>query len=419
MALVKDFFIAFWQITLEMAPWLLLGFLLAGVLHVYFPFERMKSILGKKSFFTNLKAALLGVPLPLCSCGVIPTGISLYNNGASPGATNTFLISTPQTGVDSILASYAMLGAPLAIARPIIAFISGLIGGGFTDLLVPHQHKTQQKKSHDHDQSSKFMRIIRYGFVTMIEDLAKWLLIGIALASLVSILIPNDFFTRFSDNPLLEIFAVLLFSIPLYVCATGSIPIALALMLKGLSPGAAMVFLMAGPATNIATLTILNKTVGRKMTVVYLLSIVGTAVLFGFLLNFIQASGWIDFMPAFSMAHHDHHSTSMLGTILGAILLVLIARALFQNYVHGHGHEHDHHHEHTITENKNQSMKQTIKVEGMMCNHCKKSVENALNQLDNVASSEVNLADKEVVIEGNVSTQEAKKVIENLGYDVL
>lgn len=231
-----------------MAPYLLLGFLLAGLIHAYVPRRLYARYLSQPDFRSVALAALFGVPLPLCSCGVIPTAMSLRREGASKGAVASFLIATPQTGVDSIVATYSVLGLPFAVIRPIVALVTALAGGwtvnrltrSETDGVLPAAESCEVGK-----KGSRFVEALRYGFVDMVEDIGRWLVLGLLVAGLITILVPDNFFASFADRPLLNMAVVLLFSIPMYLCATGSIPIAAALMLKGLTPGAALVLLMA------------------------------------------------------------------------------------------------------------------------------------------------------------------------------
>ncbi|MDE5959958.1 MAG: permease, partial [Muribaculaceae bacterium] len=124
--MITEFLATFWAMLCEMAPYLLLGFLFAGMLHAFLPASFYNRHLGRPGFWSVAKAAMFGVPLPLCSCGVIPTAMSMRRQGASRAATVSFLISTPQTGVDSILATGSLLGWPLALIRPIAAFATAL-----------------------------------------------------------------------------------------------------------------------------------------------------------------------------------------------------------------------------------------------------------------------------------------------------
>ena len=260
-----------------MAPYLLLGFLLAGVIHAYVPRRLYARYLSQPDFRSVALAALFGVPLPLCSCGVIPTAMSLRREGASKGAVTSFLIATPQTGVDSIVATYSVLGLPFAVIRPVVALVTALAGGwtvnrltrSETDGILPAAEGGEVRRS-----GSRFVEALRYGFVDMIQDIGRWLVLGLLVAGLITILVPDNFFASFADKPLLKMAVVLLFSSPMYLCATGSIPIAAALMLKGLSPGAALVLLMAGPATNTASILVIGKVLGRRTLAAYLGSVV-------------------------------------------------------------------------------------------------------------------------------------------------
>ncbi|PLX00644.1 MAG: hypothetical protein C0593_00370 [Marinilabiliales bacterium] len=179
---LKDFGISFWQLTMEMAPWLLLGFLFAGILKAWFPEHKVKRYLGRGNRYGVLNASIFGVPLPLCSCGVIPAGMSLYQNGAGKGATTSFMISTPQTGVDSIMATYSLLGLPFAIIRPVVALITGVIGGSVNNFFDRKEERTQAQEAESQTPerkgfSERIITVFRYGFIEMIQSIGKWLLI--------------------------------------------------------------------------------------------------------------------------------------------------------------------------------------------------------------------------------------------------
>jgi uncharacterized protein len=189
----------------------------------------------------------------LCSCGVIPTGISFYKHGASKASTVSFLISTPQTGVDSIFVTYSMLGLPFAIIRPIVAFITGLFGGLVTKKIDPEKaEKNLQNNENGNELPGGFIprikEMFRYSFIEFLQDVSNWLIIGLLIAALISVIVPNDFFADKIPNDFIGMLIILVVSIPVYICATASVPVAVVLMLKGLSPGAALVLLMVGPA---------------------------------------------------------------------------------------------------------------------------------------------------------------------------
>ena len=235
---IKSFGTELFIILTEMAPYLMLGFIFAGLLHLLFPKKRVRKYMGQNNFKSIFNAALLGVPLPLCSCGVIPTGISFYKHGASKASTVSFLISTPQTGVDSIFVTYSMLGLPLAIIRPIVAFVTGLFGGLITKKIDPEKAETVLQNNENGDELPKGLlpkikEMFRYSFIDFLQDISNWLIIGLLIAALISVIVPDDFFADKIPNDFLGMLVILVISIPVYICATASVPVAAVLMLKG------------------------------------------------------------------------------------------------------------------------------------------------------------------------------------------
>ena len=367
-----------------MAPYLLLGFLLAGVIHAYVPRRLYARYLSQPDFRSVALAALFGVPLPLCSCGVIPTAMSLRREGASKGAVTSFLIATPQTGVDSIVATYSVLGLPFAVIRPVVALVTALAGGwtvnrltrSETDGILPAEGDCEVRRS-----GSRFVEALRYGFVDMIQDIGRWLVLGLLVAGLITILVPDNFFASFADKPLLNMAVVLLFSIPMYLCATGSIPIAAALMLKGLSPGAALVLLMAA----------------------YLGAIVAGAVGFGLAIDYLLPAAWFVPSGAVHAACHGEAGYSWVEVASSALLSALLVYALMKRFIH--------------RKNDTSMTKQIYRVGGMSCNHCKASVEKNLALLPSVTAVEVDLTAGTVAVEGTADAAEIRKVIEALGFE--
>ena len=330
MKLIETFFKTLWELTLEMSPYLLLGFLIAGLLNGVFSKAWLQRQLGKPGWKSSIKAALFGVPLPLCSCGVIPTGVSLHKKGASKGATTSFLISTPQTGVDSILVTYALMGWAYAIIRPIIAFLTGIFGGFFVDKFdkVEEEIKETESCSDCAVEPSKqhwFDRIFKYAFVDFLQDISRWLIIGLVLASVISMLVPDQFFEQgILSEPIIGMLIVLAASIPLYVCATASVPIAAVLLMKGISPGAAIVFLMAGPATNIATFTVIWNAIGKRMTMIYVASIVGGAMFFGLIIDYVFPTSWQSYFSVTEVVSQHHHLLPYWFSFGSAIILIAL-----------------------------------------------------------------------------------------------
>ena len=332
----------------EMSPYLLLGFFFAGVMHAFIPGMVYNRYLGGKGFKSVFYGALFGVPLPLCSCGVLPTAMSLRKQGASKGATASFLISTPETGVDSIIATYSVLGLPFAVIRPVAAFCNAIMGGwlinkfGDKDEVVPVDASAKtccchhkQEETHHEGFLGKMREALRFGFVEMIEDIGKWLVIGLVIAGLITVFVPDEFFALFRGNTQLSMLLVLCIAIPMYICATGSIPIAVALMMKGLTPGAALVLLMAGPACNMASILVINKTLGRKSLVFYLVSIITMAILWGHVVDYLLPAEW--FQMALSVGRCCiEESTSWLNWSSTIVLGILLLNALWHTYRHPH-----------------------------------------------------------------------------------
>ncbi len=366
----------------EMSPYLLLGFLIAGLMHAFIPGKYYTRYLAKPDFRSVLNAALLGVPLPLCSCGVIPTAMSLRKEGASKGAVASFLIATPQTGVDSIIATYSLMGLPFAIIRPVVAFVTALFGGALVnrvnrstgqqvnestsqqvnestdeeDCCCHHEHEHEEEHSccHHEGHTSPLLQegqgeasfwqkmgvALRYAFVEMVEDIGKWLVVGLIIAALITVLVPDSFFAVFADNTWLSMLLVLAISIPMYICATGSIPIAVALMLKGLTPGSALVLLMAGPAANMASILVIRNRLGKKTLIAYLVSIISGAVLFGIGIDYLLPRHW--FTDALVQMEHCTEAGTWFTWTCTALLAVLLINALVQSRRHPHDHCHCH-----------------------------------------------------------------------------
>jgi uncharacterized membrane protein YraQ (UPF0718 family) len=332
--LISAFFIELWSLTVEMAPYLLLGFGVAGLLRALVSEEWVKRHLGKDGFRQIVKAVVIGIPLPLCSCGVIPVAAGIHRQGGRPGAVAAFTAATPQTGVDAIAASVGMLGWPFTIVRLVIAFINGIISGLIVDGLAGSTSsgkaalETGQNGPHDsptkgpatvpsccssapthHGQtgadccgtppntaptesccattssaaaagSSNGVDIrsgLKFGLLTLPRDLFPALLMGLVLAAIISSVVPQEFFDAIPGGRFGTYLAMTLVSLPLYVCSTGSIPLAFSFLAAGLSPGAVLLFLIAGPATNTATVTALWSILGGRATIGYIVSIILTA----------------------------------------------------------------------------------------------------------------------------------------------
>ncbi len=331
------------HLTYEMSPYILLGFFLAGLMHAFIPAGFYKKYLSGNSVRSVLNAAILSIPIPLCSCGVIPTAMSLRREGASRGATVAFLISTPQTGIDAIIATYSLMGFPFALLRPIIAIITAIFGGLFVNRFSKEEDQTTYMQAHETCSCSpastpfrgKMRTALRYAFVDMMQDIGKWLIIGLVVAGLITALVPDSFFALFIGKPLLSMLMVLLLAFPMSLCATGSIPIAVALMLKGLSPGTALVLLMAGPAINAASMLVVSKVMGVRTMLLYIASIVLGAITFGIGIDYLLPREWF---TDYLVGHHHHEHGVPYFNLACAIVLALL-------FIHALCRKHEHHHE--------------------------------------------------------------------------
>jgi len=389
----------FWHLFLLSAPWLMLGLFIAGLLNVYLPANFLNRHLGKEGLWTTVKAAFIGAPMPLCSCGVIPAAIGLRRAGASKSATTAFLVSTPETGVDSVSVSYVLLGPFMAIIRPIAAVCSAIVAG----VLVGKDSELQQVQSTESDKEStkadsccsskqpkpvtttsccskeapakpaqsccsskesqpiqeqqqscstekaapiqksccsseqptkavesrfsKLKRAVSFSCNKLLEDTMIWLMIGLFFAALVQTYVPESFLSQWG-NGILVMLVVILISIPMYICATASTPIAAGLLLSGVSPGAVLVFMLAGPATNIATLGVVGKELGKRAVFAYLIGVIGTALAFGFLTDYLVAQ--YGFVVAPMMGEEHEVLPHWLSLAAGIVLAILILRLLLK-----------------------------------------------------------------------------------------
>lgn len=327
---LRQIVVDFWAVFAEMSPYLLFGFFVAGLLSMLVSRRLVERHLGGGGVLPLFKAAIFGVPLPLCSCGVIPVSMSLHKNGASGGSTISFLLSTPQTGVDSILVTYSLLGPIYAIYRPVVALLTGVIGGILVNLFGKRAPVPPEADAEAGDCPTvptwrkKFLDGMKYAFVTLPRDIGKPLLIGLVIAAIISALVPDDFFTEYLGHGLLAMLVMMAVGIPIYVCASASVPVAAALILKGLSPGAALVFLMTGPATNAAGLATIWNTLGRRTALLYLATVAGCALAAGTLLDLLVYGMEID------VVKHTHRMIPPLVQNLAAFaLLALLAYAFY------------------------------------------------------------------------------------------
>ncbi|MBP5390266.1 MAG: permease [Bacteroidales bacterium] len=404
---MRTYLLSLLNVVCEMGPYLLLGFLIAGLLHVFVPQGFYSKYLSKDNRWAVFYAALLGIPLPLCSCGVIPTAIGLRRENASKGAVASFLIATPQTGIDSILATYSLLGLGFAIVRPVAALITGVCGGLLVNRLVPEEDVAGTAAgSCPVETGNRLWRALKYAFYTLMQDIGGRLLVGLLLAALIQVAVPDDFFLHFGKQPLLQMFVILLVAVPMYICSTGSIPVAMALMMKGLSPGAALVMLMAGPAVNLASILVVRKSLGRRFTWIYLLTIVGFSVLFGLLINAVGLD-----IPAMHAGHDHVHGEALPGTfklVCAAVLVLLLAFSLLAKLFGGHIHAHD-----PLPAEPDVTV---YRVEGMDCSHCEAAVAGAVREIPGVESAEASASARRLTVRGTVDDEAVRAAVAKAGY---
>lgn len=412
-----DFIIRYFQalvtLTADMAPYLLFGFLVSGLLKVALPPDMLSRYMGKNNLRSVINASLLGIPLPLCSCGVLPAGISLHKNGASKGASVSFLISTPQTGVDSMLVTYSMLGLPFALLRPIAAMFTGVMGGMLTNKFDRDKKATVKEAEEKTTKKSKFSfyRLFHYAFIEMVGDIAKWLVIGLMIAALITVLIPDNFFNEFAINGITGMLIILAVSIPLYVCATASVPIAAVLLMKGLSPGAMLVFLMAGPATNAATMTVIGNNLGKKTLVVYLSTLIVGSMAFGLLIDYFLPIAWFNPLMQMGTEHHHELIPAWISNSSAIVLAGFIVYSFYKKISFLKNHQ----------TKKNMNTTELpyvlLSVEGMTCNHCKATVENGISKLKNVELAEADIQNNTLKVFGqNLDLGVIEKAITGLNY---
>jgi uncharacterized membrane protein YraQ (UPF0718 family) len=331
-----------YYVFIAASPYILFGFLAAGFVYIFFPQEKVQSLLGRKSLGSVIKASLLGIPLPLCSCGVVPAAIALRRRGASRGATASFLISTPETGMESIALTYGLLGPFMAIVRPLAAFITSTVAGALINTVdkeveepspAPACSCCSGNTPSDKNNSSRMAKTaesMRYVFTDLLGDIGHWLLLGIVFSGLILAFLPEGFLEENLGSDWATMLLMLVIGLPLYICASASTPVAAALMLKGVSPGAALVLLMVGPATNISTMFVVSREMGKKSAVVYVATIIICSLLIAIAVDLLVANSGLNIDVVFSPEHHI--IPVWLGILSTVILLGLIANIYRKKY---------------------------------------------------------------------------------------
>ncbi|UCB52436.1 MAG: permease [Candidatus Zixiibacteriota bacterium] len=386
-----------WEFALIVSPWLILGFLFSALIHAFIGERFIRQHLGSGGFSSVWKATVFGIPLPICSCGVIPLAAGLRKDGASKAATMSFLVSTPTTGIDSIFVTYAFLGATFAIVRPISALVGGILVGTLVSLLVKRDdEKVDLKPASERPVSLKDRLVdgFKYGFGVLPEDIGKTVMVGVLLGGAISAIIPQDISQEYLSNPVIAYPLVLLISVPLYVCAIGSVPIAAAMMTKGLMPGAALAFLIAGTATNAVAIAFVAKKFGKNVIAIYLLSIMALAVAFGLLLDSLLGG---------AVAKDMLFKGRDLPFLLQLACLILFVGLVLRGSL-------------GTKEKGMPEAKFTFHVPDMECKHCQMKVEQAVKELPGVRNVEVLLGDNLVKVDGEVDEKSIEEKLEKAGY---
>ena len=372
----------FISLFMESAPWLLLGLLIAGIMKWLVPMDLLKRHMGKDDFKSITKAAVIGAPLPLCSCGVIPAAIGLRRSGASKPSTVSFLIATPETGVDSISVSYALLGPFMAIIRPFSAIFTAIYTGVLVKIFaneahnegnvekndsniehaccaakqaesktqddlessmahLTHQHAEVKKccnKQKDHsvyhaesiNWRERIVGILSFSSGKLLKDITTWLLIGLSLAAVIKTYVATGFLTQWGDG-LLAMLVMAVIGVPMYICATASTPIAAGFLAVGISPGAVLVFMLAGPATNLSTMGMVRKEMGTSVLVGYIVGILSASIGLGYLANWLVASFQFEVFQVAASHHEMTHSWIYPASAL--LLSLLIIRNWIKSFV--------------------------------------------------------------------------------------
>jgi len=447
--MVREYFSALLNLGISMGFYMMIGLLLVGIMNIFLKKEFIANHLGKDNLWSIIKASLLGVPLPLCSCGVVPTGLYLKEKGASDSTAVSFLISTPQTGVDSIIATYGLMGATFAWYRPLAAFISGILGGVFVKIFGKKDHEetliieNTQNTIEDHTETTtventeiagtisnkvdedsddgvaeitltfkeKVRKSVAYAFGTFLSDISIHFIVGLLVAALISVLIPDTLLVELGINSgIWAMLVMIVIGLPMYICSTSSIPIALSLMAKGVSPGAAFVFLFMGPFTNVASLAIISRKLGKRTTVLYVVGAIITALAFGFLLDVL--------VPVLNFPAYDEIQNygvtgawDIIQIVIAGVFFLLVFYTIFKKIKAK-----------IISKGKKDSsdgIAYTFEVDGMDCDGCASGLQEKLITDKRIVSAEVSFTSEVAIVSGDISPDEITIIIEKAGYSTV
>ncbi|MCC6159454.1 MAG: permease [Deltaproteobacteria bacterium] len=415
MEFLANYLNSVWSILLDLSGPLLLGLFIAGLVHEFLPKSFIRRRLAGNTWRSVTEAALVGVPMPLCSCGVVPTAIGLRNDGASKGAATSFLISTPQTGVDSILVSATFLGWPFAVFKLFSAFVTGLVGGLAVNWTTPAAEREARDdivEAKDAAPRHKGWRRItgamHYAAFDLFAMIDLWLAVGILAAAFISVLVPPGYLQGIQwTQGIGGMLLTLAIAMPLYVCTTSSVPIAASLIAAGMPTGTALVFLMAGPATNIATMGLVYRALGARVLAIYLSTIAVFSIAFGLIFDRVIAP-----VAVGEHAHHVHHpgGSNWIAVVSTALVLGLLAFFLSRRIVH------------RVRAMRPATVPEgavTLTVEGMSCVKCVAKVKDVCEASPGVTSAEVNLAAGRVTLHGaDIATDAVAAAIRKAGYKI-
>ena len=329
MEYILEFLYAFWHLLSMIGLYVFIGLVFVGLLHLFISEEWIKKHLGENSRYGVLKGALYGIPLPLCSCGVIPLAASLRKKGASKRSVTSFFITTPMTGIDSIIATYGVFGLPMAFLRVLSSFISGLAAGFFVKEDIKDTPKGESPRScccsggcgdKKLKKVSYLKKGVYYALNEVFADIVKPIFIGLLLAALFMTAVPQNGVEFLNNNLFLSYLLIFLVSLPLYVCSISAIPLALSMLSIGVSPGVVFIFLAAAPATNIITAGVIKKILGSDVLIIYLLSIISVTLCFALAIDFIFPKEWF----ALNSSLMERGEESLLNNILGGVFLAMI-----------------------------------------------------------------------------------------------
>jgi uncharacterized membrane protein YraQ (UPF0718 family)/copper chaperone CopZ len=390
-------FLETWDVMLELSIWLVLGAVIASLLHAFIPSSMIrKQFQGVSGVF---KSVLLGVPLPLCSCGVIPAGLGLKKDGASSGSTVGFLISTPQTGVDSILVCASFLGWPFALFKVFAAFFTGIVGGLICNFF-PDENPSPVEPQSEVAQAARrpgLKESTEHG-IDIIRSIWGWLAVGVLISSAINVWMPPAWLQGLSAaGTLTTLLLVLALSIPMYVCATASVPIAAALVAGGLPPGAALVFLMAGPATNVATVGAVFRGIGKRAGVIYLSTLILGSLILALLFDELITLQMV--MPSHA---HEHSAWWQIGPAL--VLAGMFAMFAFEDL------------KLMLNKFRSQTFDLSFEVSGMTCNGCVGRLEKTLLAHENIETAQVQLEPGQAKVSGTIQESQLIKLIETTGF---